>query len=152
VKFKLFGKTIEASHLSKDEAADQSRLMVLNDHVLAEVPRLRRQGHAQFGGLGKLVDQGWTAEEIGDVVDSWSTASYQSLTMLVSTAGQIREQGISNVEEINAWLHAICEEDDDGKVVPRLLVRRELAKAGLPKNPAVRSRSGPTQPGRDKGA
>jgi hypothetical protein len=102
VRFKFRGVTVES--VKNQSRSELRRAGELNREMLDAVPRLNREGHIQFGGLGKLAAQGWTADEVNRVVDAFPDAPYLTLTMAVSLAGAIRQQGVPQVDDVIDWL------------------------------------------------
>jgi hypothetical protein len=114
-------KNTGRSEMRREEAS--------NREMLEAVPRLKREGLVQFGGLEVLATQGWTADEVNQVIDAFPDTAYRSLTLVVSLAGAIRQHGVAEVDDIIAWLRAIFEVRPNHPVVARRVVREEVARA-----------------------
>jgi hypothetical protein len=127
---KILGIKVTAARVRGADALEHERRIDARTQMFTDVPDLDADGRARQSAVGELAEQGWTGDQVLELVRSWPDASSFAMSMIVSLAGRITTDGVDNPGETIAWTHAILERGRFDFVRPKPIVRSELASSG----------------------
>jgi hypothetical protein len=76
-----------------------------------------------------MARDGWTPDEVAQLVDSWPNVTTVGLSVLVSLAAAVRRSVGGDIRHVVAWTHALATDESADRFRPRALVVEELHSA-----------------------